>query len=171
MTHDLDESTTAAGLARCAFDYIDAALIVEAEHSRRNPQPHVPSMTAYILLHRGMELTLKAYLRHKGLTDADIGKRLDHGLLVLYQNSKDMGLSGFFNEAYGDFGALKRLVDLNGERHQLHYPEVCTTPAPYWGQIESVAVRLFYAVAPLAEFTRSPPDFAPPSAFKPKIRD
>ncbi|MGP8434194.1 hypothetical protein ACT2FY_36660 [Paraburkholderia fungorum] len=65
---DDDDRTTATGLARYAYEYIEAALVVETEHSDKYPGDQISPMPAYFLAHHGIELTLKAYLRHVSVT-------------------------------------------------------------------------------------------------------
>ena len=63
-----DEQTTATGLARYAFEYIEAAMLVDADAAEKMPGNMISPTPAYFLALHGIELTLKAYLRQKGVT-------------------------------------------------------------------------------------------------------
>ena len=143
-----EERTTAIGLARYAFDYIEAALLVDINHRNRYPRREILPIPAYFLIHHGIELTLKAYLRHNGVTVRDIGsKKYGHNLHSCYRKAKELGLLGIFTQSKTDLVGMRMLVNLN--HHQgLRYIETGQKQFPTWSLIESLAVRLHQAVAP-----------------------
>ena len=54
-----EDRTTAIGLARYAYDYLHAAIVVEMNDPTPN---HISPVPAYFLALHGIELTLKAFL-------------------------------------------------------------------------------------------------------------
>jgi hypothetical protein len=73
-----EDRTTAVGLARYAYEYIEAAMLVE--HNDPTPS-HISPVPAYFLALHGIELTLKSYLRHKGVTAKELrGQKYGHDL-------------------------------------------------------------------------------------------
>jgi len=72
---DDDDRTTAIGLARYGYEYIDAALVVDNEHAENHPGEQISPMPAYFLAYHGIELTLKAYLRKAGLKPRELWSR------------------------------------------------------------------------------------------------
>ncbi|MBP6279093.1 MAG: hypothetical protein KA388_04965 [Rhodocyclaceae bacterium] len=139
-----EERTTAIGLARYAFEYIEAAMLVE----REDPTPtHISPIPAYFLALHGIELTLKAYLRHKGVTVKDLrGLKYGHDLHACHRKAKELGLLLIFNEQPSDADAMQMLVGLN-EHQGLRYIKTGMKQFPLWSLVEPLAVRLHQAVA------------------------
>ena len=147
-----EERTTAIGLARFAFEYIEAARLVDSNHRDRRPRSLISPMPAYFLAHHGLELTFKSYLRHKGVTVRELGsKRYGHDLDACYRGAKRLGLLAIFIEHQADVGAMQMLVDMNHD-HGLRYIKTGSRQFPHWSAIESVAVRLHQAVAPVVGY-------------------
>lgn len=142
--HLSDQRTTAMGLGRFAFEYIDAAMVVE-----RNDQTptHISPTPAYFLAMHGIELTLKAFLRHNGVSVRELrDKKLGHDLHACHRKAKELGLKAVFNEQPGDTDALHMLIALN--RNQgLRYIETGYKRFPMWSIVEPLAVCLRQAVA------------------------
>ena len=88
---ELDESErqTAIGLARYAFDYISAAILIDENHRAAKGHEFLSPVPAYFLALHGIELTLKAYLRHWGLSPADLrSKKYGHALKACWRKAK-----------------------------------------------------------------------------------
>lgn len=140
--------TTALGLARYALEYLEAALVVDEHLGQRPKYVHVSPIPAYFLLTHALELTLKAFLRGKGLSVDEISSRaLGHDLLALHTKALELGLPELYQLTEEDASALQLLADLN-ERHQLRYIETGAKTFPSWAIAEPLAVRLHQAVAP-----------------------
>ncbi|WP_439535776.1 hypothetical protein [Methyloversatilis sp.] len=140
-----EERTTAIGLARYAYEYIEAAMLVE----RNDPTAtHISPIPAYFLAMHGIELTLKAYLRHKGMTVKDLrGPKYGHDLHACHRKAKELGLLSIFKELPTDADAMRMLVGLN-EHQGLRYIKTGMKQFPLWSLVEPLAVRLHQAVAP-----------------------
>lgn len=147
-----DDRTTSTGLARYAFEYIQAARLVDGDAAEREPHRATSPIPAYFLAHHGIELTLKAYLRHQGLTPRALSsKTYGHDLHSCYRKAKELYLLDFFKEDPNDIQALNLLAGLN-VGHGLRYIKTGAKVFPLWSIIEPLAVRLHQAVAPLTGF-------------------
>lgn len=143
-----DDRTTAVGLARYAFEYIEAARVLDEDAAEKNPGNMISPVPAYFLAHHGIELTLKAYLRSKNMSLRQLAsKTYGHDLHASYRKSKELGLLDIFSETSNDRDAMSMLVKLN-ERHGLRYIQTGMKSFPLWSIVDSFAVRLHQAVAP-----------------------
>lgn len=139
-----EDRTTAIGLARYAYEYIDAAMLVERSDSTPN---HISPIPAYFLALHGIELTLKSFLRHKGVTARELrGQKYGHDLHACHKKSKELGLLSIFNEQANDADAMHMLVGLN-DHQGLRYIKTGMKHFPLWSLVEPLAVRLHQAVA------------------------
>jgi hypothetical protein len=143
-----EDRTTAIGLARYAYDYLHAAIVVETN----DPTPrHISPVPAYFLALHGIELTLKAFLRHKGVSVKDLHKKFGHDVHACYRKAKELGLHEVFNELPVDGDAMRMLVRLN-DQQGLRYIKTGMKHFPLWSIVEPLAIRLHQAVAPLVGF-------------------
>lgn len=134
------------------MEYLEAAIVVDQEMGSRKEYAHVSPIPAYFLLTHGLELTLKAYLRHTGLTVEQLGAReLGHDLAALYAKSRELGLDAKHLLTAEDTQAFDMLVAVN-EFHQLRYIQTGFKTFPFWSVAEPLAVRLHQAVAPLVGY-------------------
>lgn len=143
-----DERTTAIGLARLAYEYIDAAIIVDQHHGTRPGFETVSPTPAYFLALHGIELSLKAFLRHKGVTARELRstKNFGHDLRRCYRKAKELGLSEEFRMHANDMRAMLMLLNLD-ERQGLRYIRTGLKRFPSWAIVEPFAVRLHQAIA------------------------
>ncbi|UKV72875.1 hypothetical protein FOC29_03455 [Burkholderia vietnamiensis] len=145
---DEESRTTAVGLARYAYEYIEAAMLVDDRQTEKHLGAQISPVPAYFLAHHGIELTLKSYLRFRGVTVRDLRKKqFGHDLHACYRKSKELGLLGLFKETDRDLNAMELLVNLNFE-HGLRYIQTGMKQFPLWSIVEPLAVRLHQAVAP-----------------------
>lgn len=152
MDVERNSRTTAIGLVRYAKEYLEAASVVDQEMGKDKAFARVSPMPAYFLLTHGIELTLKAYLRHAGLTVEQLGTRdLGHDLKALYVRACELGLGDLYQMTAEDAEVLELLVAAN-EFHQLRYIQSGFKTFPLWGVAKSFAVRLHQAVAPMVGY-------------------
>jgi hypothetical protein len=140
---DDEDRTTSIGLARYAYDYIHAAMVVEMNDSTPS---HISPVPAYFLALHGIELTLKACLRHKGISVKDLQKKFGHDLHACHRKAKELGLHEIFKERPVDADAMRMLVGLN-DAQGLRYIKTGMKHFPLWSIVEPLAVRLHQAVA------------------------
>jgi hypothetical protein len=144
--------TTALGLARFAYEYIDAALLVDERHGQRKGFEHVSPVPAYFLAMHGIELTLKAFLRYKGVEPRALRSReLGHDIRACYRKAKELGLRDVFRMRADDLRAMILLLALN-DFQGLRYIRTGYKRFPSWAIVEPFAVRLHQAVAPLVGY-------------------
>jgi hypothetical protein len=153
LTEENKESrTTAIGLARYAYEFIDAAMLVE----HNDPTlANISPIPAYFLALHGIELTLKSYLRHKGLTVNELCSReYGHKLLACYEKARELGLDSVFKQQPSDAETLRLLVELN-EDQGLRYIKTGIKTFPLWPRVESLALGLHQAVAPEVGYNKT----------------
>ena len=146
MNKPLNEEgrTTSIGLARYAFEYIEAAILVECNDQTPTNISPIP---AYFLALHGIELTLKSFLRHRGLTAKELrGPKYGHDLHACNKKAKELGLHSVFKEFPSDDKAMRLLVALN-EHQGLRYIKIGMKHFPLWSMVEPLAVRLHQSVA------------------------
>lgn len=143
-----DDRTTAIEFARFAYEYIDAAMLVDQNHGARSGFEIVSSTPAYFLALHGIELSFKAFLRHKGVTVRELRspKHFGHDLRRCYRKAKELGLREVFKMRADDMRALLLLLELN-EMQGLRYIRTGLKRFPSWAIVEPFAVRLHQAVA------------------------
>ena len=148
-----EDRTTAIGLACYAYEYIDAARLVDQHHGERKGHKFVSPIPAYFLITHGIELTLKAFLRHHDITPRELssGKRYGHDLRLCYRKAKELGLLGIFRMNSKDMMAMLMLIELNNN-NELRYIRTGFKIFPSWAIVEPFAVRLHQAVAPLVGY-------------------
>jgi hypothetical protein len=147
-----DEPASAIGCARYAYDYIDAARIVDKEIGRRPEYALVSPMPAYFLAMHGIELTLKAFLASQGVPIHQLGsKTLGHDLKACHRKAKELGLAEIFKTSESDETAMSLLVALN-KNQGLRYIWTGEKEFPSWAIVAPLAVRLHQAVAPVVGY-------------------
>lgn len=131
MDADRNSRTTAIGLARYAKEYLEAAIVVDQQMGSRKEHARVSPIPAYFLLTHALELTLKAYLRHAGMSVEQLGARdLGHDLGALYAKARELGLDAVHQMTADDAQAFDMLVAVN-EFHQLRYIQTGFKTFPY----------------------------------------
>ena len=139
--------TTAKGLARYAKEYLEAAILVDAQMGKRKSFGHIQSPPAVFLLAHGLELTFKAFLLHKGMTVEVLGRRpFGHNLERLRREAKIYGLDELYSGKAAELRALIILDALN-KRNQQRYIETGSTISLPWDEAEQYAVQLHQRVA------------------------
>eukprot|EP01036_Dinobryon_divergens_P038468 gene38468-50509_t len=139
---DAEERTTAQGLSTFAERYIEAAIIVDEKQGKRTWLKTSSSIPAYFLAAHGVELTFKAFLRHKGMSAAELrSPDVGHDLRQLFRRSKEYGLLDIFRMKASDMRALLWLVQMN-DYQGLRYIRSGPKVFPDWKIVEPFAVRL-----------------------------
>lgn len=146
MTTQNDERTTAQGLARYAYEYMDAALIVDEVKGAQTMLSQASYTPAYYLAFHSIELSLKAYLLKRGVTLKQLTKTYGHDLQRLYDEAKNEHLLNDFKEDQRDVDALHLLIDLNAD-NQLRYLQTGYKTFPLFSIVEPFGVRLHQAIS------------------------
>ena len=146
MTETKAERTTAVGLARFAYEYIDAAILVDEAKGEVGLLSQASYTPAYFLALHGIELCFKSFLLHKGVDVESLGKDYGHNLNKCLVASNARGLNKLFEMNEDDTRAFNLLIELNRE-HQLRYIQTGFKTYPLWSIVEPFAVRLHQAIA------------------------
>lgn len=146
MTVNLDNRTTAIGLARYAKEYLEAAIVVDEELGVKRSASHISPIPAYFLLTHAIELTLKAYLRGAGLAVRQL-QGVGHDLDALLAKANELGLGDCHTFTADDNEAFSLLVAANGQ-HRFRYIQTGATQLPFWSVAAPLAIRLHKSVAP-----------------------
>lgn len=150
-----DDRTTAIGLARYAFEYIEAALVVDDHMGQRKEFKVVAPIPALYLAGHGIELSLKAYLRHHGVSVRKLQK-LGHDLDRCYRRAIELGLHKIFKPHIAEEGALELLNGLYAAK-ELEYIRTGMKHFPTFALVSRLAVRLHNAAAPHVGFNKTLP--------------
>lgn len=140
------ERTTAIGLARFAYEYIDAAMLVDNAKGEVGLLSQASYTPAYFLALHGIELCFKAFLLHRGVDVETLVKDYGHNLNKCLVESNARGLKNIYEMNDDDRRAFELLIELNRE-HQLRYIQTGFKTYPLWSIVEPLAVRLHQAVA------------------------
>lgn len=143
-----EDRTTAIGLARYAYEYLEAAILVDKAIGERPGFEMVSPVPAYFLALHSIELSLKAYLRHHGVTARELrSKKYGHDIRACYRKAKELGLRDHFKMRADDMRAMLMLIDMNAD-HALRYIRTGYRRFPSWAIVEPFAVRLHQSVSP-----------------------
>lgn len=146
QTQQKAERTTAVGLARFAYEYIDAAIVVDKAKGKFGMLTQASYTPAYFLALHGIELCFKAFLLHKGVDVESLSKSYRHDLKKCLVESKARGLEDIFEMNNDDVRAFDLLIELNRD-NQLRYIQTGFKTYPLWSIVEPLAVRLHQAVS------------------------
>ena len=150
-----EERTTAIGLARYAYEYLEAAILVDKTIGERPGFEIVSPIPAYFLALHSIELSLKAFLRHHGVTARELrSKKYGHDIRACYRKAKELGLRNHFKMRADDMRAMLMLIDMNAD-HALRYIKTGYRRFPSWAIVEPFAVRLHQAIAPHVGFRKT----------------
>lgn len=148
---DDEVRTTAIGLARYAYEYIEAASVVDKTIGERTEHQRISPIPAYFLAKHGIELTLKSFLRHTGITVRELRGKFSHDLNKCLRKAKELGLSAHINLSENDMKAFRMLIALD-DAQGLRYIQTGFKQFPSWAIVYPLAVRLHQAVAPLVGY-------------------
>jgi hypothetical protein len=148
--HNDPEKTTALGLIRYAYEFFEAAVVVDEEIGHRPGFEIVAPIPAMYLVGHAIELTLKSYLVHCGVSLKGI-RDLNHNLVACFEKAKELGLLNHATFEGPEEGAFEILNGLYSTK-QLEYIITGQKHFPVWGLVEAFAARAFNAVAPLVGY-------------------
>ncbi len=137
----------AIGYARYAFEFLEAAMLVHVEKGHSKDRPilgGLSTMPAYFLAAHGIELTLKAFIRH---VDPSGEQAYGHDLSTLYKTALALGLAEVYRPSEMDEDLLLMLDGMN-ESQGLRYFEQGLKTQVRWSFIEPLMLRLHQAVSP-----------------------
>jgi hypothetical protein len=144
--------TTPRGLARFADDYLAAALAADQTLGPTDPDG-VASAPVLYLLGQSVELSLKAFLAHRGVSLEDLKspKKFGHSLDRCLEKAQELGLPVHIELTELDVATIGTLNALYASK-ELNYIVTGFRHYPRFGAVRSVAVRILKAVAPAVDF-------------------
>lgn len=143
--HNEEARTTAIGLSRYAYDYLEAALLVDDHIGLKEQYVLVAPIPALYLAGHAIELALKAYLRHHGHTLKQL-RNLGHDLHACYRKAKELNIHDIHKPHTAEEGALELLNNLYAAK-ELEYIRTGMKHFPEFSLVSRFAVTLHNAVA------------------------
>ena len=98
------------------------------------------------LLGQSIELSLKAYMLHRGVTLRDLRVTYKHGLLRCHRKARELGFVALYAPSGEDLVALD-LLDRLYETKRLQYIVTGMHRIPPFGALERIAWHILHAAA------------------------
>lgn len=119
--HNDPKRTTPIGLLRYAWEIFDTALAADDEIGRRPGFEIIAPVPVMYLVGHSIELALKAYLVHEGVSLDELPtKKYGHNLEKCFDSASQLGLSNIVQVEEGEIDAMKVLNELYSTK-QLNY--------------------------------------------------
>ena len=134
--HEDPDRTTTVGMARYAVDFFKAALAADEKLGLETGYETVAPVPVMFLAGQSIELILKSYFIHKGISLRDIRLKYGHGLQKSLTDAIELGLSNIVSLTEEDIYSSK----------QLQYIVTGAKTFPVFGPIETVTRKLLFAV-------------------------
>ena len=147
--NDIDR-TSAIGLARYARDYYDAAIAADDVLGVRPGYEIIAPAPVMFLIAHSIELILKSYLRHQGVSLSDIRKK-GHELVKCWEYSVAKGLTEHIQLTDDDIDVLRLISDLHAST-ELRYIKTGYKQFPVFGPLSTLADDLIVIICPLVGF-------------------
>jgi len=145
-----DNRTTAIGLARYAREFFDAALAADDKIGRRPGYDIVAPPPVMFLVAHSIELTLKAYLRHLGLTVTDIVE-LKHDLNKAWRRASELGLRERMPLTKDELETLCLISKLHSST-ELRYIRTGYKTLPVFGPLQELCAKFLDNICPLVGY-------------------
>ena len=147
--------TTPIGLVRYAYEYLEAAILVDRAIGKRPGYEFVSPVPAYYLAMHSIELSFKAYMCSRGMTIGDLSKRkYGHNIRACYLQARKLGVLDHFAVTCSDLQAIRMMMKLNTD-HALRYIKTGDKHFPSWAIVEPLAVRLHQVVSALVGYGKT----------------
>jgi hypothetical protein len=143
-------ATTPIGLARYAKEFLEAALAADDKMgNKKGHEIFAPIPVMYLVAH-SIELSLKSYLLHKGVTLEKL-KQIGHDLEKCYRKAKELGLDSHIKLNSDDESVLSVLSKLHSKK-QLNYIVTGEKEFPVFGPLEVLNKKLTESIGPLVGY-------------------
>lgn len=147
---DNDTRTTPNGLARYAREFLEAALAADDKMGMKTGYEIIAPIPVMYLVGHSIELSLKAYLLHKGVSLTKL-KNLGHDLEKCYKKAEEHGLQQHVTLTREDIDVIGVLNKLYSTK-ELNYFVKGTKQFPVFGPLEALSKKLIDSVAPLVGY-------------------
>ena len=149
--HEDPKRTNPIGLLRYAKEFHDAALGADDTLGmKRGYEINAPVPVLYLIGH-SMELSLKAFLLHKGVTLRELRTQFGHDLGKCFKKAKELGLLGAVAFDEHELGAFSVLNELYSTK-QLEYIVTGVKTFPIFGHIQSMSQKLVDTIGPMVGY-------------------
>lgn len=147
---NLEDRTSAIGLARYAREYYDAAIAADEVIGHREGYDIVAPAPVMFLIAHAIELTLKAYLRWK---DVDLRglKKVGHNLEASWAAACKHGITDHVSLSEEELGILHLISDLHSST-ELRYIQTGYKQFPVFGPLQLMSAKVLNTVCPLVGF-------------------
>ena len=146
--HNDPKRTTPIGLVQYAREFFDTALAADDEIGRRPGFEIIAPIPVMYLVGHSIELGLKAYLVHEGVSLDELPtKKYGHNLEKCFDAANQLGLSNIVQLEAGEIDAMKVLNELYSTK-QLNYIVSGSKTFPVFGPIQSFCQKLLDGIGP-----------------------
>ena len=139
-----DKRITALGLWRYGSDYLQAAFAVQKQPGNIFDEMHGKnvSMPAYYLIGHSIELSIKGFLRARGVSIKSLSSRkYGHDLQALIKEARKRKLGNEVKLSNNEIDAIMQLNKAyKNKEFEYIYPGLVTLPT--YGRISKVAIKL-----------------------------
>lgn len=150
--HEDPDRTTPIGMARYAVEFMQAAQAADEAMGTKSGHGIVAPIPVMFLVGQSIELALKAYLLHRGVSLREIRKDCGHELHRSLRKAKELGLLSHIDLSAEEHSVLT-LLDALYSTKQLQYIVTGAKRFPVFGPLERAALRLLHAICPLVGYT------------------
>jgi hypothetical protein len=150
-TRDDPARSTPLGFVRYASEFYQAARTVDDTIGHKRGYEIVAPIPALFLIGQSIELSLKAFLLHKGVSLRDLRSTYGHELRRALKKAKELGVHSSITLSRNDEGLLGILDELYSTK-QLQYTVTGMKTFPSYGELERIAQRLLEAIGPVVGF-------------------
>ena len=149
--HEDPERTTPIGMARYAVDFFKAALATDDKLGTKKGYEIIAPVPVMFLAGQSIELILKAYLLHRGVSLRHIRTKFGHGLHKSLRKAKELGLNKIVELTAEDLSTIEILDELYSSK-QLQYIVTGGKTFPVFGPLERATRKLLLSVGPEVGF-------------------
>lgn len=137
--------TTPIGLARYSSEFLVAALITDENMGRQGGYETFAPVPVMFLVGQSIELSLKAYLLHSGVTLEKLRTKFGHDLHKLLRKSKELELKRIINLTEEEINTIELLNELYVSK-QLQYIVTGAKVFPVFGPLQTATKKIVLAV-------------------------
>jgi hypothetical protein len=145
-----NDRTTAIGLARYASEYFDAALATDEAIGERPGYETIAPPPVMFLVARSIELILKSYLRHCGLSVSET-RNLNHSLVGSWEAAVSNGINRYLSFDKNELRVLTLISELHAST-QLRYIQTGEKEFPVFGPLQRLAEELLNVIRPIVGY-------------------
>lgn len=144
----------AYGFAKYASEFFEAALDADDKMGLKPGYELMAPVPVMYLVGHSIELSLKAFLLHKGISINNLKRKIGHNLIKAYKKAKEMGLDEYVQLSSADLRILELINNLYASK-QLNYVDFENRRYPVFGPLELLNRKLLRAICPLVDYVHT----------------